>query len=61
MLSIAKKSLKEEIHKAILSSFRKTKSLQTSCSFFAEKIEQVKKTRFKLKTIERVEFLFNWL
>ena len=53
MPSIARKSLlrkKKENH--LLSSFRKTKSTQTSGSVFADRIEQVKKTKFELELIE---------
>ena len=45
MPSIAKKRLlRKKYKKHLLSSFRKTKSTQTSGPFFADRIEQVKKT-----------------
>ena len=47
MPSIAKKRLlKKKYKRHLLSSFQKTKSTQTSGSVFAERIEQVKKTKF---------------
>ena len=47
MPSIAKKRLlKKKYKKHLFSSFQKTKSTQTSGSVFAERIENVKKTKF---------------
>ena len=55
MTSIAEKRLlrkKYNIH--LLGSFRKTKSTQFSGSVFADRIEQVKKTKLELDLIEMV-------
>ena len=53
MLSIAKKRLsRKKYKKRLLSSFRKTKSTQTSGSVFADRIKQVKKTKFELELIK---------
>ena len=50
MPSIAKKRLLRKKYKNhLLSSFQKTKSTQTSGSVFADRIEQVKKTKFELE------------
>ena len=55
MPSIAKKRfLMKKYRKHSLSSFQKTKSTQTSGSVFADKIEQVKKTKFELELIKTV-------
>ena len=52
MPSIAKKRfLRKKYKKHLLSSFQKTKSTQTSGSVFADRIEQVKKTKFELELI----------
>ena len=49
MPSIAsKRLLRKKFRKHLFSSFQKTKTTQTSGSVFAEKIEQVKKTKFEL-------------
>ena len=48
MPSIAKRFLTKKYKKHFLSSFQKTKSTQTSGSVFADRIEQVKKTKFEL-------------
>ena len=56
MPSIAKKRLLRKKHqKHLLSSFQKTKSTQTSGSVFAERIEQVKKTKFEVELIKIVD------
>ena len=56
MPSIAKKRLlRKNYRKYLLSSFQKTKSTQTSGSVFADRIEQVKKTKFELELIKIVE------
>ena len=48
MPSIAKKKLlRKEYKKHLLSSFQKTKSLQSGGSVFADRIEQVKTTKFE--------------
>ena len=54
MPSIAKKeTLQQKIQKTqFLSSFPKTKSTQTSRSVFAERTEQVKKTRYELEILK---------
>ena len=55
MPSIAKKSLLRKKYKRnLLSSFQKTKSTQTSGSLFADRIEQVKKTKSELGVIKIV-------
>ena len=54
--SIAKKRLLWKKYKKLLfSSFRKTKTTQTSGSVFAERIEKVKETKFELEQIEIVD------
>ena len=56
MPSIAKKRLlRKKYKKHLLSSFQKTKSTQTSGSVFAERIEQVKKTKFEMELIKFVD------
>ena len=56
MPSIAKKRLlRKKFKKHLLSSFQKTKSTQTSGSVFADRIEQVKKTKFELELIKIVD------
>ena len=56
MPSIAKKRLpRKKYKKHLLSSFQKAKSMQTSGSVFAEKIEQVTKTKFEIEMIKIVE------
>ena len=56
MPSIAKKRLlRKKYKKHFLSSFQKTKSTQTSGSVFADRIEQVKKTKFELELIKIVD------
>ena len=55
MPSIAKKRLlREKYQKHLLSSFQKTKSTQTSGSVFADRREQVKKTKLELELTENV-------
>ena len=50
MPSIAKKRLlRKKYKKHLLSSFQKTKSMQTSGSVFANRIEHVQKTKFELE------------
>ena len=54
--SIAKKRLlRKKYKKHFLSSFQKTKSTQTSGSVFADRIEQVKKTKLELELIKIVD------
>ena len=56
MSSIAKKRLlRKKYKKHLLSSMQKTKSTQTSGSVFAERIEQVKKTKFEMELIKIVD------
>ena len=53
--SIAKKRLlRKKYKKQLLSSFQKTKSTQTSGSNFADRIEQVKNTKFEIELIKIV-------
>ena len=53
MPSMAKKRLLRKMYKKpLLSSFQKTKSTQTSGSLFADRIEQVKKTKFELELMK---------
>ena len=54
--SIAKKRLLRKKYKRhLFSSFQKTKTTQTSGSVFAERIEKVKKTKFKFELIKIVD------
>ena len=56
MPSIAKKRLlRKKCKKHLLTSFQKTKTMQTSGSVFAERIEKVKKTKFELELIKIVD------
>ena len=56
MPSIEKKRLlSKKLKKHLLSSFQKTKTTQTSGSVFADRIEQVKKTKFELELIKIVD------
>ena len=56
MPSIAKKRLlRKKYKKHLFSSFQKTKTTQTSGSVFADRIEQVKKTKFELDLIKIVD------
>ena len=56
MPSIAKKRLlRKKYKKHLLSSFQKTKSTQTSGSVFADRIDQVKMTKFELELIKIVD------
>ena len=56
MPSIAKKKLLgKKFKKHLLSSFQKTKSTLNSRSVFADRIEQVKKTKFELELIKIVD------
>ena len=60
MPSIAKKSFfRKKYKKSLLSSFQKTKSTQTSGSVFADRIEQVKKTKFELELIKILDCFLN--
>ena len=54
--SIAKKRLlRKKYKKHLFSSFQKTKSTQTGGSVFAERIEEVRKTKFELDLIKIVD------
>ena len=56
MPSIAKKRLsRKKYKKHSFSSFQKTKTTQTSGSVFADRLEQVKKTKFELDLIKIVD------
>ena len=56
MPSIAKKRLlRKRYKKHLFSSFRKTKRTQTSGSVFAERIEEVKKTKSEPELIKIVD------
>ena len=56
MPSIAKKRLlRKKFKKHLLSSFQKVKSTQVSGSVFADRIEQIKKTKFELEAIKIVD------
>ena len=56
MPSIAKKKiLRKKYKKQLLSSFQNIKSTQTSGSVFADRIEQVEKTKFELELIKIVD------
>ena len=56
MPSIAKNRFsRKKYKKHLLSSFQKTKSTQTSGSVSAERIEQVKKTKFEIELIKIVD------
>ena len=56
MPSIAKKRLlRKRYRKHLLSSFQKTKLTQNSGSVFADRIDQVKKTKFELELIVNVD------
>ena len=56
MPSIAKKRLlRKKYKKHLFSSFQKTKTTQTSGSVFADRIEQVRKTKFELDLIKIVD------
>ena len=56
MPSLAKnRLLRKKYKKHLLSSFHKTKSTQTSGSVFADRIEQVEKTKFELELIKLVD------
>ena len=55
-----KKRLLRKKYKTLLwSSFQKTKSTQTSGSIFADRIEQVKRTKFELKLTKVVDFFLD--
>ena len=56
MPSIAKQRLlRKKYKKHLLSSFQKTNSTQTSGSVFADRIEQVKMTKFELEVMRIVD------
>ena len=56
MPSLAKKRLlRKKYKKHLFSSFQKTKTTQTSGSVFADRIEQVKKTKFELDLFKIVD------
>ena len=56
MRSIAEeRSLRKKYKTHLLSSFQKTKSTQTTGSVFADRIEQIKKTKFELELIKVVD------
>ena len=56
MPSIAKKGhLRKNFKKHLLSSFQKTTSTQTSGSVFADRTEQVRKTKLELELIKIVD------
>ena len=56
MPSFAKKRLlRKKYKKHLFSSFQKTKSKQTGDSFFAERVEKVKKTKFELELMKIVD------
>ena len=60
MPSIAKKKLlRKEDKKQMLSSYQKIPSTQTSGSVFADRIEQIKKTKFKLELMKIVDCFLN--
>ena len=60
MPSIAKKRLlRKKYKKHLLRSFQKTKSTQTSGSVFADRIEQVKRTKFELELIKIVNYFID--
>ena len=60
MPSIAKKRLlRIKFKKHLFSSFRKTKTTQTSGSVFAERLEKIKKTKFELDLIKIVDFFID--
>ena len=62
MPSIAKmRLLRKKYKKHLLSSFQKTKLTQTSGSMFADRIEQVKKTKFQLELIKIVDCFLDGL
>ena len=52
---VEKRLLKKEYKKHLLSSFRKTKSTETSGSDFADRIEQVKRTKLELELMKIVD------
>ena len=58
--SIAKKRLwRKKYKKHLFSSFQKTKTTQTSVSVFAERIENVEKTKFEFELIKIVDCLLD--
>ena len=62
MPSIAKKRLlRKKCKKHLLRSFQTTSSTQTSISVFADRIEQVKKTKFEIELIKIVDCFLDGL
>ena len=62
MPSIAKtRPLRKKYKKYLLISFQTTKSTQTSGSVFADRIEQVKKTKFDLELIKALDCFLHGL
>ena len=59
MPSISKKRLLRKKYKHLFSSFQKTKTTQTSGSVFTERIEKVKKIKFKFELIKIVDCFFD--
>ena len=60
MPRIAKKRpLRKKRKKHLLSSFQETNSTQTSRSLFADRIEQVKKTKFELELIKILDYFLD--
>ena len=60
MPSIAKKKLlRRKYKKLLLNSFQKTKSTQTGGPVFADRVEQVKKTKFELELIKIVDYFLD--
>ena len=56
MPSIAKKRLlRKKYKKHLFRSFQKTKTTQTSRSVFADRIEQVEKTKFDMELIKFID------
>ena len=54
-----KKLLRKKYKKYLLSSFKNTKLTQTSGSVFADRIEQVEKTKFELELTKLVDCFLN--
>ena len=60
MPSVAKKRLlMKKFKKQLLSSFQKTKSTQNSGSVYADRFEQIKRTKFELELIKVVDFFLD--
>ena len=56
---VEKRLLRKKHRKQLLSSFQKTELTQTSKSFFANRIEQVKKTKFEQELIKFVDYFLD--